>query len=229
MTSLQCAGCAHANELGARFCAQCGTSLAPRCSSCGAELPAAARFCSSCGAAVAADPVAVADGALKVVSVVFSDLVGSTALQEALDTESVRRVMARFYEAMRAVVERHEGAIQKFIGDAVVVVFGAPAVREDDALRAVRCAVDMVAALDQLNAELEPTFGVRLHVRTGVNTGELVVNDEGIFVGDTMNTAARFEQAAGGGEVLIGEATRRLVRNRRELEEMEPLELKGKS
>ncbi len=229
MSSLQCAGCAHANELGARFCAQCGASLASRCFSCGAELPVAARFCSSCGAAVAADPVAVADGALKVVSVVFADLVGSTALQEALDTESVRRVMTRFYEVMRAVVERHAGALQKFIGDAVVVVFGAPVVGEDDALRAVRCAVEMVAALDELNAELEPTFGVRLQVRTGVNTGELVVNDEGIFVGDTMNTAARFEQAAGAGEVLIGEATRRLVRHQAELEQIEPLALKGKS
>src|SRR5207249_1421054 len=124
-TSLRCAGCAHANELGARFCAQCGASLAPRCPSCDAELPAAARFCSSCGGAVGSDPAGGADGALKVVSVVFADLVGSTALQEALDTESVRRVMTRFYEAMRAVVERHEGALQKFIGDAVVVVFGA--------------------------------------------------------------------------------------------------------
>lgn len=229
MSALPCAGCAHANDFGARFCAQCGASLASRCSSCGAELPGGARFCSSCGAAVAADPVAVADGALKVVSVVFSDLVGSTALQEALDTESVRRVMTRYYQAMRAVVDRHQGALQKFIGDAVVVVFGVPIVREDDALRAVRCAVDMVAALDELNAELEPAFGVRLHVRTGVNTGELVVNDDGIFVGDTMNTAARFEQAAGAGQVLIGEATRRLVRHQTQLEQVEPLALKGKS
>ncbi len=229
MTSLRCAGCAHANELGARFCAQCGASLAPRCSSCGAELPVAARFCSGCGAAVAADPVAVADGTLKVISVVFADLVGSTALQESLDTESVRRVMTRFYEGMRAVVERHEGSLQKFIGDAVVVVFGAPLVREDDALRAVRCAVEMAAALEELNEELEPTFGVRLRIRTGVNTGELVVNDDGILVGDTMNVAARFEQAAGTGEVLIGEATRRLVRHQAQLEDVAPLALKGKS
>lgn len=110
--------------------------MAARCASCGGELSPAARFCSSCGAPVAGDPVTARDGTLKVVSVVFSDLVGSTALQEALDTESVRRVMARFYEVMSETVGRHEGSIEKFIGDAVVAV-GTPVSREDDA--AARC------------------------------------------------------------------------------------------
>jgi class 3 adenylate cyclase/ketosteroid isomerase-like protein/predicted ester cyclase len=230
MSSSVCAGCGHANVDGARFCAQCGNGLTPRCAACGAELQSEAHFCSNCGAAVAAAPALVGeDGALKVVSVVFSDLVGSTALQEALDAESVRRVMTRFYDAMRAVVKRHDGAIQKFIGDAVVVVFGAPVGREDDALRAVRCAAAMVGELARLNDELEPVWGVRLQVRTGVNTGELVVNQEGIFVGDTMNTAARLEQAAGAGEVMVGEGTWRLVRHKVELEELAPLDLKGKS
>ncbi len=162
-------------------------------------------------------------------SVVFSDLAGSTAMQEALDPESVRRVMGRYYEVMRSTVERFGGSIEKFIGDAVVAVFGTPTVREDDALRAVRCAAEMTVALEALNDELERSRGVRLAMRTGVNTGELVISNEGIIVGDTMNTAARLEQAAPAGHVLIGEATWRLVRHRVSSEEVEPLQLKGKA
>ncbi len=163
------------------------------------------------------------------VSVVFSDLVGSTALQELLDAESVRHVMARFYAVMRGVVERHGGEVQKFIGDAVVAAFGADTVREDDALRAVRCAAEMGTELEALNDELEQRWGARLQMRTGVNTGELVISDEGILVGDMMNTAARLEQAAGTGHVLVGQVTRRLVHQQVELEEVAPLDLKGKA
>ncbi len=224
---MTCAGCGHANGEKARFCESCGSPLSPRCTSCGEELSDRARFCSSCGTPVADGAGATA--ALKVISVVFSDLVGSTALQETLEPESVRRVMARFYEAMQGVVNRHGGAIQKFIGDAVVAVFGAPAVGEDDALRAVRCAAAMAKELAALNDEFEAAWGVRLEIRTGVNTGELAVSDEGIFVGDTMNTAARLEQAAAAGEVLVGEATWRLIRHETELEELAPLSLKGKT
>jgi class 3 adenylate cyclase/ketosteroid isomerase-like protein len=198
------------------------------CPSCGAELLASLRFCDSCGASVVA-PDALAEGARKVVTAVFADLVGSTALQEALDAESVLRVMDRFYEAMRGVIESQDGRVEKFIGDAVVAVFGVPSVREDDALRAVRAAAEMSAALGELNEELERVWGVRLAMRVGVNTGELVVREEGILVGDTMNTAARLEQAAGAGEVLVGRATWRLVHHAVELEPVTALELKGKA
>ena len=227
MSSLICADCGHANGTSARFCEECGGSLAPRCPSCGASVSPTARFCAGCGAPLA--DAAPTTGALKVVSVLFSDVVGSTALQEALEPESARRVMTRFYEAMRAVVERHDGAIQKFIGDAVVAVFGVPTVYEDDAVRAVRCATAMTAALASLNDELERTWGVRIEMRTGVNSGELAISAEGIFVGDTMNTAARLEQAAAPGQVLLGEATWRLVRHEVEVEELTPLSLKGKA
>lgn len=174
----------------------------------------------------------------------FADLAGSTALQEALDVESTRSVMALYYERMSAVIEEHEGRLAKFIGDAIVAIFGAPAVREDDALRAVRAAAAMGTALDRLNEQLQHDWGVRLQMRTGVNTGELVLSHgsdpgsgsgreagdgEEIVVGDVMNTAARLEQAAGAGEVLIGEETRRLVRHAVQLEPVAPLELKGKS
>jgi class 3 adenylate cyclase len=148
----ECIACGHLNRDGARFCSGCGAALASRCASCGAELPQGDRFCDSCGAPVpGADLIETVEGARKTVSVVFSDLAGSTAMQEALDPESVRRVMARYYEVMRTTVERHGGSVGKFIGDAVVAVFGTPAVREDDALRAVRCAGAMTTALHQLN------------------------------------------------------------------------------
>ncbi len=162
-------------------------------------------------------------------TVVFTDLIGSTALQEALDAESARRVMTLFYEKMRAVIEAHGGSVQKFIGDAVVAAFGIPELREYDALQGVRAAAAMVNELAELNEELDRGWGVRLRMRTAVNTGELVVSQQGALVGDTMNTAARLEQAAGEGEVLVGEATWRLVRHAMDLEPLPALELKGKA
>ncbi len=226
--SLICPNCGQGNREGARFCAGCGGALAVACLSCGADLPAGARFCDACGAPVSqTDPVG--SDARKVVSVVFADLAGSTAMHEALDAESVRRVMARFYEVMAGAVEGQDGRVEKFVGDAVVASFGVRGLHEDDALRAVRAAAAMQDALVVLNEELERGWGVRLHMRIGVNTGELVVSADGELVGDMMNTAARLEQAAGAGEVLVGEATWRLVHHAAELESVVPLELKGKA
>jgi class 3 adenylate cyclase/tetratricopeptide (TPR) repeat protein len=163
---------------------------------------------------------------------VFSDLQGSTKLGEALDPESVRAVMTRYFDAMTAPLRRHGGTIEKFIGDAIMAVFGLPLIHEDDALRAVRAARETQAALAVLNDELERDFGVRLTSRTGVNTGEVVTGDaataQRLVTGDTVNTAARLEQAAGPNEVLIGELTWRLVRDAVTIEAIEPLELKGK-
>jgi class 3 adenylate cyclase len=163
------------------------------------------------------------------VTVVFADLVGSTALQEALDAESVRRVMTRFYDKMGAVVRAHGGSVEKLVGDAVVAAFGIPELHEDDAIRAVRAAAAMVSGLEDLNEEVERSWGVRLQLRAAVNTGELVVGPEGELVGDTMNTAARLEQATAEGEVLVSESTWRLVRHGLELEPVAPLNLKGKA
>jgi class 3 adenylate cyclase/ketosteroid isomerase-like protein/tetratricopeptide (TPR) repeat protein len=222
-----CIACGHANRTYARFCADCGNRLPGRCHSCEQELPLAARFCDACGVPVAAPAARVA--ARKVVSVVFGDIVGSTALQETLDPESVRGVMTRFYDAMRAVVSRHDGHLEKFLGDGVVAVFGIPAVGEDDALRAVRCAAAMHTDLVELDTELCRVWGVRLRMRVGVATGELVTSGEGELVGDAMNTAARLEQSAPPGGVLVGESTWRLVRHSVQLEPVAPLELRGKS
>ncbi|HEY1592794.1 MAG TPA: AAA family ATPase [Solirubrobacteraceae bacterium] len=162
-------------------------------------------------------------------TVVFADMIGSTALQEELDPELARRIMTRFYERLRAVIEAHGGTVEQFRGDGVVAAFGAHELREDDAVRGVRAAAALVRSLAELNQELERRWGLRLRMRTAVNTGELVVSENGILVGDPMNTAARLEQAGADGEVLVGEETWRLVHHVVELEPIEPLDLKGKS
>jgi class 3 adenylate cyclase/tetratricopeptide (TPR) repeat protein len=168
----------------------------------------------------------------RVVTVVFSDIEGSTVLGERLDPESVRQMMARYFDAMQHVLTRHGGTVEKFIGDAVVAVFGVPTAHEDDALRAVRAASEMRQALVLLNADFERSWGVTLRVRMGVNTGEVIAGDPSLgqtFVaGDAVNTAARLEQAAEPGEILVGEATYRLIRADVVGEPIEPLVVKGK-
>ncbi len=201
------------------------------CSACGTENPDIARFCLACGAQLAAP--APAQETRKVVTIVFSDLKGSTSLGETLDSEALREVMTRYFDAMRAELEHHGGVIEKFIGDAVMAVFGLPRLHEDDALRAVRAAAGMQAALERINGDLQRHYGVQLSNRTGVNTGEVVAGDptsgQRLVTGDAVNVAARLEQAAGEREVLLGELTYRLVRDSVEVEEVEPLALKGKS
>jgi class 3 adenylate cyclase/tetratricopeptide (TPR) repeat protein len=201
------------------------------CGSCGVENPDIARFCLACGTQLAeARPP---QETRKIVTIVFSDLKGSTSLGEALDSEALREVMTRYFDAMRNELERHGGVIEKFIGDAVMAVFGLPRLHEDDALRAVRAAAGMQAALEHINDELDRVYGVRLANRTGVNTGEVVAGDpatgQRLVTGDAVNVAARLEQAAGEREVLLGELTYRLVRDSVDVEEVEPLALKGKS
>ena len=169
----------------------------------------------------------------KTVTVLFSDVVGSTNLGEQLDPESLRRVMTRYFDELRAVLERHGGTVEKFIGDAVMAVFGIPHVHEDDAVRAVRAADEMREALAALNKELDRDWGVTITNRTGVNTGPVVAGDpdsgQTLVTGDTVNVAARLEQAAPHGEVLIGRTTYRLVRDAIDAEPVEALSLKGKS
>src|SRR6266536_3035943 len=201
------------------------------CAACGHENPSDGRFCSACGAALEGDDRA--GETRKVVTVLFTDLVDSTPLGERLDPETLRHVMARYFDAMQATLERHGGTVEKFIGDAIMAVFGIPTLHEDDALRAVRAAIDMRNTLGQLNDELEPEHGVRLSTRTGLNTGQVVAGDspaqQKLATGDAVNVAARLEQAAEPGEILIGEETERLVRHAIRLEAVDPLTLKGKS
>ena len=168
----------------------------------------------------------------KTVTIVFCDLKDSTALGDRLDSEALREVLALYFSAMKPVLDRHGGTIEKYIGDAIMAVFGLPRMHEDDALRAVRAAAQMREALAELNVTLRAEFGVTLENRTGVNTGEVVTGDTGgsqrLATGDTVNVAARLEQAAPTGEILIGESTYRLVRDTVEVVPVEPLTLKGK-
>ncbi|HJP67177.1 MAG TPA: adenylate/guanylate cyclase domain-containing protein, partial [Actinomycetota bacterium] len=203
-----------------------------RCPNCGKDNPEDARFCMACATPLdaAAPPTREVR---KTVTVVFTDVTGSTALGERLDPESLRRVMGRYFDEVRAVLERHGGTVEKFIGDAVMAVFGIPQLHEDDALRATRAAWDMRQALAELNQKLEQDLGVTIETRTGVNTGEVVAGDasagQALVTGDAVNVAARLEQAAQPGEILIGPDTHRLVRDAVDVEPTEPLTLKGKS
>ena len=199
------------------------------CPSCGAAAPDDARFCPRCGAAFAAAGSG-AGRSRRPVTVVFSDVVDSTALGERLDPETLRRVMERYFAQMRGALERHGGTVEKFIGDAVMAVFGMPTIHEDDALRAVRAADDMRHELQALNAELTRDWDVQIDMRTGVNTGEVVVSgddDASYVLGSPVNMAARLEQAAGPGEILLGPDTYRLVHGAVEAEPGAPLDLKG--
>ena len=197
------------------------------CPSCGEQNPDVFRFCGACGAEFV--PAAVYE-LRKTVSVLFADVTGSTALGEQLDVEAFRRVIARYFGIAKRCIERHGGTVEKFIGDAVVAVFGVPTVHEDDALRALRAATDLRGSLSALNEQLDRAYGVSLRLRTGVNTGEVVVTgDEQLAIGDTVNTAARLEQSASPGEILIGEHTWRLVRAAVECERVAPLAVKGKA
>jgi class 3 adenylate cyclase/RecA/RadA recombinase len=184
------------------------------CDSCAEELPRAARFCPGCGARCGQRSEVVYVDERKVVSVVFCDVVGSTELSEQLDPEALRAVVLRYFASMTACIEAHGGRVEKFIGDAVMAVFGVPVVREDDARRALAAALDMLAALADLNAEIREGLGIRLDVRIGVDTGEVVTTGDAtarlaLVSGEVVNTAARLEQAAGPGEILIGPEARR--------------------
>jgi class 3 adenylate cyclase/tetratricopeptide (TPR) repeat protein len=186
------------------------------CASCGHENSEGAKFCEECGFSFAA---ARAQEQRKTVTVLFCDLAGSTALGETIDPERLRALLARYFERMKAIVERHGGTVEKFIGDAVMAVFGVPVAREHDALRALRAAAEMSDALPELGLE----------GRIGVMTGEVVTGtEERLATGDAVNVAARLEQAAQPGEVLIGQPTLALVREAAEVEAVAPLALKGK-
>jgi class 3 adenylate cyclase/tetratricopeptide (TPR) repeat protein len=205
-----------------------------RCPSCSEENPPRFRLCGYCGAPLTAVESLPAHEVRKTVTLIFSDLKDSTALGERLDSEALHEVKERYFSAMAAEIKRHGGKIEKYIGDAIMAVFGLPRAHEDDALRAVRAAIGMQSVLRGLNESLSARFGVVLANRTGVNTGEVVAvddptADQKLATGDAVNVTARLEQAAPANEIYIGEVTYRLVRDAVKAEPVEPLTLKGKS
>ena len=201
----------------------------PICPNCSRENPEGFRHCGYCGASLTES----ATERRKLATLVFCDMSGSTAMGERVDSETVRSLMLSYFHEMRAALERHGGTVEKFVGDAVLAVFGVPEAHEDDALRACRAALEMQARLASLNEEFERRFGTRIALRIGVNTGEVVAGDassrETFVTGDAVNVAARLEQGAGPGEVLIGESTFRLVHTTAKVEAVEPLRAKGKT
>ncbi|MEU9952901.1 adenylate/guanylate cyclase domain-containing protein, partial [Streptomyces sp. NPDC047939] len=207
-------------------------SIRMKCPRCPEPPPDGAAFCPGCGTACVAVAGTATAEERRVVTVVFCDLVGSTALSGRLDPETLRTVTLRYFALMRARIEEHGGTVEKFIGDAVMAVFGVPVRHEDDAHRALAAARGMITGLDGLNAELEREHGVRLAVRIGVNTGEVVVSvdpaaRQALVSGEVVNIGARLEQHAGPGEILIGPATLRAAGPSAVTESAGALSLKG--
>ncbi|HUZ85182.1 MAG TPA: AAA family ATPase, partial [Gaiellales bacterium] len=237
-----CAACGTENREGRKFCAGCGRPLTSLCAECGSANQPGERFCGECGAAiaepVAADPAAPASVGVsagpvaerRLVSVLFADLVGFTGLSEARDSDEVRELLSRYFETCQRLIELYGGTVEKFIGDAAMAVWGTPVATEDDAERAVRAALGLVAAVAELGAEI----GVpELRARAGVLTGEATVTigarGEGMVAGDMVNTAARLQALAEPGRVLVGESTRRATEPSIVYEDAGTHELKGKS
>src|SRR5215210_144070 len=235
-----CASCGTENPAGARFCMGCGATLERRCPNCGTPAPAEARFCMACGYSLsggAPAPAATPSGAGSVlpeerrqVTVLFADLSGYTAFAERMDPEAVKSLVGGALRRLGEEVERFGGTVDKYIGDNVMAIFGAPVAHEDDAERAVRAGLGMQGAMTEVNAELPS--GVDFQLRVGINTGEVLAGAVGAIytvVADTVNVASRLQSAARPGSVTVGERTMRATSQAVEYEALEPLELKGKS
>ena len=233
---MTCPSCGTENREARKFCSECGTALASACPSCGAANEPGEKFCGECGATLtgaAATPAATPSSApaaeRRLVSVLFADLVGFTALSESRDSEDVRELLSRYFDTSRRLIELYGGTVEKFIGDAVMAVWGTPTATEDDAERAVRAALDLVAAVSALGDEIGASD---LAARAGVLTGEAAVTlgaeGQGMVAGDLVNTAARIQSAATPGTVLVGESTKRASELTVAYEDAGAHELKGK-
>jgi class 3 adenylate cyclase len=229
--SLRCPHCGSEVAEGQRFCGSCGGLQALVCPVCETENPLSNKFCGSCGAElVRPEPVRDVEER-RVITVLFADLVGFTARSEELDPEDVRGILSRYYARLRADLEAHGGTVEKFIGDAVMAVFGAPVAHGDDPERAVRAALAIRESLDEMNRE---DRRLDLQLRIGVNTGEAIVmlgsetSGEGMVAGDVVNTAARLQTAAPQNGILVGQETYRATSRHVDYEEVAPLDLKGK-
>jgi class 3 adenylate cyclase len=233
-----CAECGTQNEPGRKFCGECGQRLAAPCPTCGTPNTPGTKFCGECGtplpagdatASVAAPEALTPATERRLVSVLFADLVGFTTISESRDAEDVRELLTRYFDVSREIVERYGGTVEKFIGDAVMAVWGTPAAQEDDAERAVRAALDLVDAVRQLGT----AAGVEgLDARAAVHTGEAVVTlgatGMGMVAGDLVNTASRLQSVAAPGTVLVGEGTRRAAAEAIVFEPAGEQALKGK-
>ena len=237
---MHCPACGSENEPGRKFCLSCGNPLSVACPHCGTANTPGARFCGECGNAIT-DADARAPGApapstgvpateRRLVSVLFADLVGFTTLSEARDAEDVRELLSTYFDTCRAIVERYGGTVEKFIGDAVMAVWGTPTAQEDDSERAVRAALELVDAVRRLGTEHATP---ELALRAAVHTGEAVVTigaaGMGMVAGDLVNTASRLQSVAQPGTVLVGDGTRRAAADAIVFEPAGVQDLKGKA
>jgi len=211
-----CSSCGSENETGRKFCGECGNALAQACPSCGTANPPTVKFCGECGtaltaaAATPAVPTPTPSAERRLVSVLFADLVGFTTLSESRDPEEVRELLSRYFDTSRRLIELYGGTVEKFIGDAVMAVWGTPVATEDDAERAVRAGLDLVAAVSALGDEVgAPELAARAGVLTGEAAVTLGAEGQGMVAGDLVNTASRIQSAAEAGTVFVGEATKR--------------------
>jgi class 3 adenylate cyclase/tetratricopeptide (TPR) repeat protein len=226
--TMRCAACGHENEIGSRFCDECGATMAIACPACGEANRPDGRFCKSCGAAMGSDAPKAQQAATaerRLVTVLFTDLVGFTTFAEDRDPEHVRELLSRYFATATDLIQRHGGTVEKFIGDAVMAVWGTPVAHEDDAERAVRAALELVDAVRVLSPALQ--------ARAGVLTGEAAVTlgaqNQGMVAGDLVNTAARLQGVAEPGTVLVGEATMRAASGAIVFEPIGDHSLKGKT
>src|SRR5438876_4588517 len=224
-----CSNCGAENPAGKKFCGDCGSALAAICSACGGSNAPGKRFCGDCGAPLDI-PVGTASALAPVaerrlVSVLFADLVGFTAWSESRDAEETRDLLSRYFELARTLIVRYGGTVEKFIGDAVMAVWGTPVATESDAERAVRAALELVASVP----ELDPALAARAGGLTGEAAVTIGAEGEGMVAGDLVNTASRIQSAAEPGIVLVGEVTRRASEQAIVYESAGEQELKGKT
>ena len=228
-----CTNCGTENPAGKKFCGDCGSALAAACSSCGSSNPPANRFCGDCGAALEvgesllATPASVESPVAerRLVTVLFADLVGFTTASEGRDAEETRDLLSRYFDLARTLIERYGGTVEKFIGDAVMAVWGTPVATENDSERAVRAALELVASVP----DLDPGLGARAGVLTGEAAVTIGADGEGMVAGDLVNTASRIQSAAEPSTVLVGEATRRSTEQAIVYESAGDHDLKGKA
>ena len=257
---MECPKCGYDNREGAKFCSECGTSLQYLCPQCSAEVQPTAKFCSECGADLGSSQTATPppeptgkdesdihrelqpdsitettpnlQGDRRLVTVMFADVSGFTAMSEKMDPEQVRELINSCFDHLVPVVTKYEGTVDKFIGDEIMVLFGAPLAHENDPERALRAALEMMAALSEFNGEHDADLGLHF----GINTGLVIAGGIGVsgrqeysVMGDTVNLAARLEGESERGEILVGPNTFQATKTTFEFEEVGPVRVKGKA
>ncbi len=237
---MKCPKCQFENEDGSKFCLECGGGLELNCPQCGKILPLSAKFCNECGERleqVVAEEreVPEPEGERKHVTVLFSDLSGYTAMSERLDPEELKVITSRIFGEISKVINKYEGFVEKFVGDAVMALFGVPETHEDDPIRAIRAAREIHEVVDSMSPEVEKSIGQSISMHTGINTGLVVTGEVDVekgthgVAGDTINLASRLSGLATEGEILVGPDTYRQAEGYFKFESLGPTAVKGKA